>query len=166
MITTAKKKKKKLTKGQKIVKKAKKYQGKYKAHKNQFTKHFAGRFGVRKDGYYKMGWCTLFALFIYDKCGYLGLLPVKALGKHASNTKYLYKKLKKQGKIVKDPKKAKKGNLAFKKVGSTKKKSTGHTSIFIKYKGGYVYTIDGNVGGKVKIRKKKPAWYVGFSKVV
>lgn len=160
-------KKKKLTKGQQIVKRAKKYKGKkYKAHNNKFTKHFAGRFGVKKNGYYKMGWCTIFALFCYDKCGALGRLPVKALGKNASNTKYLYKALKKRGKIVKDPKKAKKGNLAFKKVGSTKKKSTGHTSIFIKYKNGYVYTIDGNVGGGVKLRKKKAAWYVGFSNVL
>lgn len=165
MVGTAKKKK--LTKGQQIVKRAKKYKGKkYKAHNNKFTKHFAGRFGVKKNGYYKMGWCTLFALFCYDKCGVLGRLPVKALGKNASNTKYLYKALKKRGKIVKDPKKAKKGNLAFKKVGSTKKKSTGHTSIFIKYKNGYVYTIDGNVGGGVKLRKKKAAWYVGFSNVL
>ena len=165
MVGTAKKKK--LTKGQQIVKRAKKYKGKkYKAHNNKFTKHFAGRFGVKKNGYYKMGWCTIFALFCYDKCGVLGRLPVKALGKHASNTKYLYKALKKRGKIVKDPKKAKKGNLAFKKVGSTKKKTTGHTSIFIKYKNGYVYTIDGNVGGGVKLRKKKAAWYVGFSNVL
>lgn len=162
-----KNKKKKLTKGQRIVKKAKKYKGKkYKAHNNKFTKHFAGRFGVKKNGYYKMGWCTLFALFVYDKCGYLDLLPVNALGKNASNTKHLYKKLKKQGKIVTDPKKAKKGNLAFKKVGSTKNKTTGHTSIFIKYKNGYVYTIDGNVGGGVKLRKKKASWYVGFSNVL
>ena len=165
MVGTAKKKK--LTKGQQIVKRAKKYKGnKYKAHNNKFTKHFAGRFGVKKNGYYKMGWCTIFALFCYDKCGVLGRLPVKALGKNASNTKYLYKALKKRGKIVKDPKKAKKGNLAFKKVGSTKKKTTGHTSIFIKYKNGYVYTIDGNVGGGVKLRKKKAAWYVGFSNVL
>lgn len=164
MVGTAKKK---LTKGQQIVKRAKKYKGKkYKAHNNKFTKHFAGRFGVKKSGYYKMGWCTLFALFCYDKCGVLGRLPVKALGKNASNTKYLYKALKKRGKIVKDPRKAKKGNLAFKKVGSTKKKTTGHTSIFIKYKNGYVYTIDGNVGGGVKLRKKKAAWYVGFSNVL
>jgi len=158
---------KKLTRGQKIVKKAKSYKGKkYKAHNNKFTKHFAGKYGIKKNGYYKMGWCTIFALYIYDKCGLLKLLPVKALGKNASNTKYLYKKLKKQGKIVKDPKKAKKGNLAFKKVGSTKKKSTGHTSIFVKYKNGYVYTIDGNVGGGVKARKKKANWYVGFSNVL
>lgn len=160
-------KKAKLTRGQRIVNAALKFKGKkYKAHKNKFTKHFAGRFGVRKDGSYKMGWCTLFALYIFDICGYLSLLPVKALGKHASNTKYLFKKLKKQGKITTNPKKAKPGNLAFKKVGTVNEKSTGHTSIFIKYKNGYVYTIDGNVGGGVKARKKKANWYVGFSKVV
>ena len=156
-----------MTNGQKIVNKANKYKGKkYKAHKNKFTKYFAGKYGVNKSGYYKMGWCTIFVLYIYAMCGLLSKLPVKALGKHASNTKYLYKKLKKQGKIVKDPKKAKMGNPAFKKVGSTKKKSTGHTSIFVKYKNGYVYTIDGNVGGGVKARKKKAAWYVGFGNVI
>ncbi len=162
-----KKKKKKLTKGQKIVKKAKKYVGKkYKAHNNFFTKHFAGKFGIKKNGYYPMGWCTIFVLCIFDFCGYLARLPVKALGKKASNVKHLYKALKKRGKIVKDPKKAKKGNVAFKKVGSTKKKSPGHASIFIKYKNGWVYTVDGNVGGGVKIRKKKASWYVAFSDVL
>lgn len=157
-----------MTNGEKIVAKANKYKGKkkYKQHNNKFTRHFKGKYGVKKNGYYKMGWCTIFVLFIYDKCGLLGKLPVKALGKNASNTKYLYKKLKKQGKIVKDPKKAKPGNPAFKKVGSTKKKSTGHTSIFVACKGNYVYTIDGNVGNKVKARKKHKDWYVGFGNVL
>lgn len=156
-----------MTIGEEILKQARKYAGKkYKKHNNQFTKHFAGKYGVKKNGYYPMGWCTLFDETMYDKCGALKYLPMKALGKHASNTAYLYKKLKKQGKIVTDPRKAKAGELAFKKVGSTKKKTSGHTGIFWKYEKGYVYTIDGNIKNKVVVRKKSPIWYLGFSNVL
>lgn len=169
MVGTAKKKKKKkLTKGQQIVKKAKKYEGKkYKAHNNAFTKRFAGKYGVKKNGCYPMGWCTFFVMAIFDMCGVLYKLPVKALGKHAGNVQYMYRWFKKHKKIRKDMKKIKPGDYLFKKVGSTKKKKPGHSEIAIAYKKGKVYSISGNVGGgMVKIRAKSPAWYCGYARVV
>lgn len=147
--------------GSQIVEKAKSYKGKYAKHNNKFTKHFAGRYHVKKNGYYKNGYCTLFVLYVYDKLGILSWFPKKS-----DNTNTIYKYLKSKGKIIKDPAKAKMGQPAFKKVGSTKKKSSGHTSIFWKYENGYVYTIDGNVSGGVVVRKKKPNWYLGFGDIL
>lgn len=163
-----KKKKKKLTKGQQIVARAKKYLGKkYASHKNRFTKYFAGKYGVSKDGRCPMGWCTYFVMYIFAKCGVLHKLPVKALGKHAGNVQYMYKWFKKRKRIRKDMKNIRAGDYLFKKVGSTKKKKPGHSEIAICYKNGKVWSISGNVGGgKVKIRKKSPAWYCGYARVV
>lgn len=147
--------------GMDIVNKAKSYQGKYAKHTNKFTKYFAGKYNVKKNGYYKNGYCTLFVLYVYAKLGILSWFPKKS-----DNTNTIYKYLKSKGKIIKDPKKAKPGMPAFKKVGSTKKTSSGHTSIFWKYENGYVYTIDGNVSGGVVIRKKKKEWYLGFGNIL
>lgn len=147
--------------GMDIVNKAKSYVGKYAKHVNKFTKHFAGKYKVQKNGYYKNGYCTLFVMYVYDKLGILSWLPKKT-----DHTQVMYKALKNKGKIIKDPKKAKAGMPAFKKCGSTKKKTSGHTSIFWKYENGKVYTVDGNVGGGVIVRKKKPEWYLGFGDVL
>lgn len=147
--------------GMDIVKKAKSYKGKYAKHNNKFTKHFAGKYHVKKNGYYSAGYCTLFVMYVYDKLGILSWFPKKS-----DNTNTIYKYLKSKGKIITDPKKAKAGMPAFKKCGSTKKKSSGHTSIFWKYENGYVYTVDGNVNGGVIVRKKKPEWYLGFGNIL
>ena len=143
--------------GMDIVNKAKSYQGKYAKHNNKFTKYFKGKYNVQKNGYYKNGYCTLFVMYVFDVLGILSWLPKKT-----DHTQVMYKALKNKGKIIKDPKKAKAGMPAFKKVGSTSKKTSGHTAIFWKYENGLVYTIDGNVSGGVIVRKKKPEWYLGF----
>lgn len=156
-----------MTKGEQIVARAKKYKGKkYKPHKNKFTKYFAGHYGVTKDGRCPMGWCTYFLMYCFAKCGVLNKLPAKKLGKHAGNVQYMYKYFKKHKKIRKDMKNIKPGDYLFKKVGSTKKKVPGHSEIAICYKNGKVYSISGNVGGKVKVRAKSPAWYCGYARVV
>lgn len=155
-----------MTTGEKIVQKALSYRGKYKKHKNIFTKYFAGKYHVTKKGYYSKGYCTLFYYYILAMLGLLHLVPLKALGKDADNTNKLYKYLKKHGKIITDPKKAKPGMPAFKKVGSLKKTTSGHTAIFIKYENGYVWTVDGNVKGGVVVRKKSAKWYLGFGDIL
>ncbi len=152
--------------GEDIVKKAKSYVGKYPKHKNKFTIYFKGKYHVTKKGYYPKGYCTLFYYYVLAMLGLLHLVPLKALGKDADNTNKLYKYLKKKGKIITDPKKAKPGMPAFKKVGSTKKKTSGHTAIFIKYENGYVWTVDGNVKGGVVVRKKLAIWYLGFGDIL
>lgn len=147
--------------GMDIVNKAKSYQGKYAKHNNKFTKYFKGKYNVQKNGYYKNGYCTLFVMYVYAQLGILSWMPKKT-----DHTQKMYSYLKKKGKIIKDPKKAKAGMPAFKKVGSTSKKSSGHTAIFWKYENGYVYTVDGNCGGGVVVRKKKPNWYLGFGNIL
>lgn len=147
--------------GMDIVNKAKSYQGKYAKHNNKFTKYFKGKYNVQKNGYYKNGYCTLFVMYVYAQLGILSWMPKKT-----DHTQKMYSYLKKHGKIIKDPKKAKAGMPAFKKCGSTSKKSSGHTAIFWKYEGGYVYTVDGNCSGGVVVRKKKPEWYLGFGNIV
>lgn len=151
--------------GAQVVAKAKSYIGKYAKHCNRFIKYYAGHWGIPKSGRIEAGWCTIFAGYVLDHVGAGDQLPKKQLrklGKKWWNTQHLWAWFKAHGKTTTDPAKAKMGALAFKKVGSTKKKTTGHTSIFWKYENGYVYTIDGNVGGGVKVRRKKPEWYVGF----
>lgn len=156
--------------GDQVIKKAKSYKGKYKKQGNKFEKYFAGKYGISKKGVMpkKMGYCTLFCGYVFAKLGIFDLIPHKKV-KQWWHTQKLLKWYKKHHPewVVTDPAKAKKGALAFKKCGSTKKKTSGHTALFDKYdkKTGMVYTVDGNCGGGVITRKKKKAWYIAFVNV-
>lgn len=128
-----------------------------------------GYHGINKKGYFTkfysygtVGHCAIFVEAHLIWAGYPQLVPNKG---YIMNTNVFAKWLKSEPTIkglgqvdwTTDSAKAKKAMAAGKMVivfkGSKKSKSFDHTCTGIKIVDGYIYTVDGNVGGKYKGKK-------------
>lgn len=135
-------------------------------YSNKYTRLLGslGYKGIGKDGYFTkfysygvVGHCCIFVQYWLIKCGFIAFVPKSK--KYIWNTNNYAKWLKSEpsikglGKVdfVTDPKKAKPGAVCFK--GKKGHSSYTHTCVFIQYKNGYIYTVDGNVSGTYKGKK-------------
>ena len=134
-------------------------------YSNKYTRLLGsfGYKGIRKDGYFSkifsygvVGHCCIFVQYWLIKCGYKAFVPKKG---YIWNTNKFASWLKSEptikgfGKVdwTTNPKKAKVGAVCFK--GKKGHSSYTHTCCFLKYKNGYIYTVDGNVSSKYKGKK-------------
>lgn len=139
---------------------------KHHNYSNKYTKKLGqmGYKGIRKDGYFTkfypygvVGHCCIFVQYWLIMSGLKAFVPASKGYIWNTNKYALYLKseptIKGYGKVdwTSDPKKAKVGAVVFK--GKKGHKSFTHTCCFLKYKDGYVYTVDGNISGKYKGKK-------------
>lgn len=135
---------------------------KHHNYSNKYTRLLGslGYAGIKKNGFFSkfysygvVGHCCIFVQYWLIKCGLKSFVPKRG---YIWNTNQYAKWLRSEPKIsgfgrvdwVTDPKKAKPGAVVFK--GKKGHKSYTHTCCFIKYKDGYIYTVDGNISGTYK----------------
>lgn len=138
---------------------------KHRNYSNKYTKLLGqlGYKGIKSNGYFTkfysygvVGHCAPFVQYWLIKCGYKAFVPKKGYIWNTNKFASWLKKaptIKGYGKVqvTTDPAKAIPGAICFK--GKKKGKSYNHTCYFLKYEGGYIYTVDGNVSGTYKGKK-------------
>ena len=141
----------------------------HRNYSNKYTKLLGklGYKGIKKNGYFSkiypygvVGHCCIFAQYWLIRSGYRALVPIGKgfiwnTNKYASWLKS-EPQIKGLGRVdwTTDPGKASKAANAGKMVvvfkGRRGHGSYTHTCILLKVRGNYIYTVDGNVGGRYK----------------
>lgn len=135
-------------------------------YSNKYTRKLGelGYDGILRNGFFSkiysygvVGHCCIFVQYHFIMNGLKAFVP-RSKG-YIWNTNQYAKWLRSEPNIkghgrvtwTTDPKKAKPGAVCFK--GKKGHSSYTHTCCFIKYKDGYIYTVDGNVTSKYKGKK-------------